>query len=129
MQNDSLNHESWLAKAEDDIRWAVHDLQGGFYEQTCFISQQIIEKTLKAFLLFHKKPLRKIHDLAALLENCVQINSSFSSFQEECDKITQFYVETRYPGVRIAVDEKDAAEALSAAKGIFNFVKQKIGEK
>lgn len=117
-----------MSKANDDIKWAKHDFEGGFYEQVCFISQQIIEKTLKAFLLFHKKPLRKIHDLAALLENCVQIDSSFSDFQAECDKITQYYVETRYPGINIIVDEKDAVEALSAATGIFNFVKQKTRE-
>ena len=129
MHIDSLNYKDWIVKVADDIRWAEHGYDGKFYEQVCFISQQIIEKTFKAFMLFHKRPLRKIHDLASLLENCVQIDSSFSDFQGACDQITQYYVETRYPGVRIAVDGKDASEALEKAKEIFNFVKQKIGEK
>jgi len=33
----------WLRQAENDPQWARHSLAGGFYAQTCFVSQQACE--------------------------------------------------------------------------------------
>ena len=125
MKNESY-YQQWILKAEDDVRWAENDFKSKLYEEVCFISQQIIEKSLKAFLIYKKQHLLKIHDLPALLARCIQIDESFSQFEDACKKITEYYIETRYPGVDFQATEKMAAEAVNQAKEIFEFVKQKL---
>jgi len=41
-------YKEWLAKAEDDLNFAKLGLESNFYSQVCFLSHQIIEKSLKA---------------------------------------------------------------------------------
>lgn len=120
-----LYYPEWLEKADDDIKWAENSFEGGFYDGVCLLSQQIIEKTLKAYLISQDKGLQKIHNLPKLLTSCAKIDLQFQEYKESCDKINQYYIDTRYPGDLIIVNKKDASEALSAAKEIFNFVKGK----
>ena len=41
----------WLKQAMEDLKWAKHLLKEGAYYLVCFLSQQIAEKSLKAYLL------------------------------------------------------------------------------
>ena len=38
----------WFKQAKNDIQWAEHSLDGGFFSQTCFIAQQSSEKALQS---------------------------------------------------------------------------------
>src|SRR5439155_12335689 len=44
-------HEQWLARAEDDLSFAQLGLREKYFFQVCFLSQQVVEKAFKAFLL------------------------------------------------------------------------------
>src|SRR5436853_3448790 len=44
-------HEQWLARAEDDLSFAQLGLREKYFSQVCFLSQQVVEKAFKAFLL------------------------------------------------------------------------------
>ena len=48
-------------------------------DAVCFHMQQCIEKYLKAYLIFNGKEIRKTHDLAELISNCVEIDESFNT--------------------------------------------------
>lgn len=52
-QYNKTDVNSWLNKAKDDLKWANASLKGGFNSQTCFVAQQVAEKSLKAF--FYKR--------------------------------------------------------------------------
>lgn len=43
----------WLEQAEEDLKSAEYLLEKGRYYLVCFLSQQIAEKALKAFI-YHK---------------------------------------------------------------------------
>jgi len=47
-------------------------------DAVCFHMQQCIDKYLKAYLIFNGKEIRKTHDLAELISNCVEIDESFN---------------------------------------------------
>jgi hypothetical protein len=42
----------WFRQAEDDLHWAEDTLKAGRYAQVCYISQQVAEKSLKAYALY-----------------------------------------------------------------------------
>lgn len=122
------NYKKWLKKTHEDLLWTEHNIKGKFYSQACFTSQQAAEKALKAFALYHKKPLRKIHDLRALVENAKNIDPGFEDLKKYAVKLTVYYIETRYP---IFDDfekftEDQANEALEFATKIVKFVESKI---
>ena len=46
------------------------------------------EKFLKAFLLFHGRRLRRIHNLDALLDDAITYDASLGEFRSVCQKIS-----------------------------------------
>ena len=42
--------ERWLAQAIEDLRWARYLAETGGWHIICFLSQQVTEKAIKAFL-------------------------------------------------------------------------------
>jgi HEPN domain-containing protein len=51
---------------------------------------------LKAFLIFHGKPVPKIHDLEELQRQCILIEPFAELQQLDFSQITDFAVEIRY---------------------------------
>lgn len=62
-----------------------------------FNIQQAIEKYLKGYLLAQGWKLRRIHNLETLLNEAIIYDLSFEEFRVACQKITQYYIEERYP--------------------------------
>ena len=54
---------AWLRKAAVDMHAAEHDLIASppLFADAVFHCQQVVEKTLKAFLMWHNIPFRKTH--------------------------------------------------------------------
>lgn len=120
--------KKWLKQAEEDLKWAKSSVGSKIFYGACFAAQQSVEKNLKAFLIFHKKPLRKTHDVLTLLEDCIDIDKGFESLKLLVGVVAPYYVETRYPDLieQADFDSKEAAKACDAAREIIEFVKSKL---
>ena len=122
--------EDWLKKAEEDCGFGAFNLkdpENPFYAQICFHFQQAAEKYLKAYIVASHLEFRKIHDLPQLMQICSAHNSSFSILHEECDFLTDFYVDTRYPvHWPSEVTREEAEKARECACKIGDFVKSII---
>lgn len=120
--------KTWLDKAEDDLKWTKHNLDGEIYYGACFTSQQAVEKALKGFLLFKGQKLRKVHDLLALFEDCIGVDSSFEEFRPEIEVLSRYYITTRYPIYEdlVIFSKRDAEEAYEQAEKIIEFIRQKL---
>ena len=72
-------HETWLLKANNDLKSAKKLMEGtdAIADTAIYYCQQCAEKALKSFLLYNKKPLKKIHDLELLVELCIEIDLEF----------------------------------------------------
>lgn len=114
------NLNSWLHKANDDELNAQSILRhkDGTPSGVCFLSQQMAEKYLKAILLHNNKPLIKIHELDKLLELCLAHYSKLSSLEDDVIYLTDFYIDTRYPGDYDEFSWSEAEEAMHAAQRI-----------
>ena len=59
--------KAWLRRAQSNLAYARHEVEGVLYEDRCFNAQQAVEKSLKALLLQHRVTFPFTHDIAVLL--------------------------------------------------------------
>ena len=126
MKNDIV--DSWINKAEDDLKWTKSNLKEKVWYGACFTAHQSVEKSLKAFLLSKNKTVIKIHDLSALGERCKEIDNTFEELIEGIISISDYYINSRYPdaGDFMTYSKSNAEEAYEVAKEVFKFVKNKL---
>lgn len=120
MSAPETNSAAGLAKADNDFLNVENNLSAECvpWDTVCFHAQQAAEKLLKAFLVYHGRPLFRTHDLIALLTGCVEIDSSLTPLEDDCRRLSYFAVASRYPADLYDADEKDAREAIAAARRV-----------
>jgi len=77
---------------------------------------------LKALLLRHGMQTPRTHDLTALLEECVVRNPRAESVRRSCLLLNPYSVDSRYPVGFPEPDEREAREAVDAARHVFEAV-------
>ncbi len=113
MQPDSMNYQDWIEKAVNELRAAVAILE--YYEEPptdtiCYHCHQVVEKSLKAFLIRNSGELPHIHDLVGLLNRCLKIDSSLSKLKKTVFVLNQYFIEAKYPLDEPIVYSRDEAE-------------------
>jgi HEPN domain-containing protein len=118
----------WIRQSADDLLWTKSSLKNGIWYGACFSAQQVVEKALKAFLIFKNRPLKKVHDVIGLLNDCVSLNKQFKNLENEVKTVYPYYIETRYPSYEeVDIFTKDQAEeAYRQARIVLKFVKDKV---
>jgi HEPN domain-containing protein len=100
------------------------------YEDLCFDSQQVVEKTLKALCAYHNITFPRTHDIAYLIELLTKGDVRIPDDIQHSKLLTSYAVETRYPGDYEPVDESDYAAAVEIAGKVLAWVEKNIqGEK
>lgn len=129
MTTQTPDWKRWLERANDDLRWAHASLKEDVLHGVCFAAQQAAEKALKGYILHAGKQLRRIHDLSAILEECIEIDKSFEQLIDQSATLSGYYVEARYPDIGdfMGYTDEQAAEALQFAQEIVQFVGGKLG--
>lgn len=103
---------------------AEYALSRGIFRQTCFHSQQAVEKALKGLLDARLGTHPKSHSLEELLLYNSAIHRELQRWRVQCRRLDLFYIPTRYadalPGLLPAGEptQADAQEALQNAKAI-----------
>ena len=118
----------WVEKAESDYRAAEREMRvrkEPSYDVVCFHAQQCAEKYLKAALLEHQLPLRRIHDLEVLLDILVPINPDWETFRTPLLLLNDYSVDIRYPGETATKDE--ARAAVGAMRTVRDHARQDFG--
>ena len=122
----------WLEQARQDYKSAEVLRDGERYYMVCFISQQIAEKALKAYLYSRGHDLVFGHSVAKLCDSCVPYDQKYSELKSEIKNLDQYYIEARYPnGLPESVpaeffDETDARHALAMAKQALDTVETDV---
>lgn len=126
MNSDAV--QSWINKAEDDLKWTNSNIKEKVWYGACFTAHQSVEKSLKSFLLSKDRPVAKIHDLSALVERCKEIDNSFDELVDSVISISDYYINSRYPdaGDFMTYTRTNAIEAYGVAKEVFEFVGKKL---
>jgi len=120
MNKPESNFASWLHKADHDLLNINNNLAAGQipWDTICFHEQQIDEKVLKGFLVYHGRDLVKTHDLVALLAQCVTLDPQMATLESDCRALTSFGVAARYPDDLFEPTEIDGREMVEAAQRV-----------
>jgi HEPN domain-containing protein len=119
----------WISKGEEDYRFARINLEQGrdFFPQICFHFQQAAEKYLKSFIVAFNLEFRKVHDLGLLLKVCSSVDASLEELKEDCEFLSAFYGEARYPvHWPTNFSREETEKALQAADRIRLTIRSKL---
>ena len=119
--------KEWVDKADDDIYSAELLLRAGEHpmpSNSCFHSQQSVEKYLKAYLVENQVEFPRTHQLMVLVELCAGVDVSFLEISQLVRRIEGYAVGVRYPG--ISIDVGAAEKALQTAGTIREFLRKKL---
>jgi HEPN domain-containing protein len=95
---DVITFAAWKHKAEED--WATIEIlmaHDGPRDTICFHCQQLAEKYLKGFALFHNRPLKRIHQVDELLADCLEIDKGLQDLSDDVTLLSEYYMPARYP--------------------------------
>ncbi len=120
------NLEDWVKKAEGDFRTAGRELEvkdSPNFDAVCYHSQQCAEKYLKAFLISRQQPYPKVHKLIAILNVCLNLDSTFEFMRQELETLDGLDT-LRYPYDFAMIEE--AQLAVQQTSILRKFVRQKL---
>ncbi len=97
MTSFSMNPDSWLQYARDDIESAEILLNTNTkYHIVAYHTHQAVEKMLKRFLMVNNKTFPFIHDLSALLSESSKVIDLSENFRD-VSFLMDLYSTSRYP--------------------------------
>lgn len=101
----------WIEKAEEDYNMAQLAQQASrpFHNSICFHAQQCIEKYLKAWLQEANIPVPRTHNLEEFLALILPALPAWSHWQPDFKRITEYAVNSRYPGESATADDTQHA--------------------
>ena len=112
----------WFIYGDRDLGIAEHSLSyhPQPYEIICYLCQQSAEKYLKGYLFYNGVKPPKIHELDKLCDMCVEHNNLFDGIYDQCEILSQYGVQPRYPH-EMFVEEHHMKKALEYARQIKEF--------
>ena len=91
----------------------------------CWLSQQAVEKALKAALVLDRISFPFTHDLDAL-RNLLPDEWAVRHTHADLAELTEWAIETRYPGDWMEPTNADAARAESEARAVYGSVEVEL---
>lgn len=125
MKNRTDLVQGWLRKAASNFAALEAARQAQVYDAACFHAQQAVEIYLKAYLIFHETSFPLTHNLAKLVDICIEIDSSFTSILSIVEPLTPYAVELRYDH-EFWPDVKTVEQAKEAVMEMKVFIRDRI---
>ena len=116
----------WLVRARSNLAHAKMDKPDEvLWEDPCFEAQQAAEKAFKAVLLHFNISFRYTHNLQELISTLLDNNIEVPDLVRHAAALTQYAVETRYPGLE-PVTEQDYHYAIKLADDVLLWAQKLI---
>jgi HEPN domain-containing protein len=120
----------WLTRAMLDLRAAEFGLtaQPPLTADVVFHCQQLVEKSLKALLVWHDRAFRKTHNLVEIGQQVVTIDSTLENLLRRAALLTEYAWKFRYPGEPGEPAAAEAQDALSLAREVHEAILSRLPE-
>lgn len=116
---DPTNPQLWMQRAHSNLRLAqIGRNKGVVLEDLCFNAQQAAEKAFKAICLEHNIDFPKTHSLVQLIDLLEAAGVYLPEQVKAADVLTQYAVQSRYPGWVEEVTLNEYREALLLAQQV-----------
>jgi len=116
--------EDWLIRSRSNLCRA----QSGqisdeiLFEDLCFDCQQSVEKALKGLLIAFDSEAPRTHIISRLIECLANVGLTIPEKVIHASELTEFAVQTRYPGIYEPVTEEEYYESLEVAEFVYSWV-------
>ena len=131
MDSESLvpgSAEDWLRYASSDLELArIEKPEGVWLENLCFHAQQAAEKTLKAVLVFLEIHYPTTHNIRTLID-FLPDGIDIPQVVEDAAALTDYAVESRYPGNIEPVEEEEYRNSIHIAEAVLRRAESLIYE-
>jgi len=112
----------WLEQAAIDLRWTTMLAEQGANHLACFLSQQVAEKALKAFLYAQGEEVVLGHSVERLCAAAATYDPAMAEKARRWSLLDGYYIPTRYPnglpdGIPADVFTAEAASSAVAMAG------------
>ena len=108
----------WLNRAYSNLAMAKKEAEGVYLEDLCFLTQQAVEKAIKALLIKRSIKFPYVHDIAQLLSLLEHSDQEIPEFVRKAEKLTRFAVITRYPGLTPPLKREEYRQAAVIAERV-----------
>ena len=118
----------WINKAEGDWASAQREMRARNlpnFDAACFHAQQCAEKYLKARLTEASISFGKTHNLAALLNLVLPVESGWIVLQPHLNALNAYAVTYRYPGN--LANKAEAKNAVKACRRVRRLIRESLG--
>lgn len=112
----------WWQSALLDIDSAKKNLKIQIYHVSTFLSQQAVEKGLKALLIERTNEFPKTHDLPKLST----MLDAPDRITKLCETITPMYTATRYPDVGMQFNKNEVKEIIKHVEEVLKWIKKQL---
>lgn len=118
----------WLKRAKSNLaRAKVGKVSEDIlYEDLCFDAQQAAEKAFKTICIINDIRFKRAHDISYLIELLENGNVTVPEELQKAKILTDYAVESRYPGDYPPVEENMFKDALEIAEGVVSWVETKL---
>jgi len=108
---------AWMQHARSDLQLARVAVRARdvLPEGACFHAQQCAEKALKALLLHQEVPFPRTHSIEVLLDLLKAGGVSIPNGVDEAFALSEYAIQTRYPGEWEPVTKAEARRAIEQA--------------
>ena len=119
---------AWLQRARSDLQLgrAALRAKGVMPEDACFHAQQCAEKALKALLLHREIAFPKTHTIEVLLDLLKTSGLTIPEGVDEALELSDYAVQTRYPGEWEPLTKAEAQHALERAALVLAWVEVQL---
>ena len=89
----------WFQQAAYDLKAARWNVQGGFHDTACFLSQQAGEKALKSLLYYvgGRRVALLTHSLVEMITHAGKQVGSLTELLDDARELDLHYIPSRYP--------------------------------
>ena len=115
------DYREWLNRANSSLLHALTERSGVYLEDLCYDAQQAAEKALKAVFIQRGLRFPYTHNLARLMELLQQDGVALPYEVSQAAALSDYAVETRYPGLSEPVTRQDYQEAVEMAQVVLNW--------
>jgi len=119
----------WLNRAKSSLSKARIPFETTpeiYLEDLCFDAQQAAEKAIKAVLIHLGVRFPYVHDLAQLLDLVEQKGKNVSESIRRVASLSDYAVESRYPGLSEPVTREEYEEAVSIAEEVVRWAEKQL---
>lgn len=122
----------WFRQAESNHKFLSVAKKSESYDLVCFLSQQVAEEALKAYLFCQGKEEISAHAITELCQIASEHDEEFSQLKSEIEGLNYFNIVVKHSNpVESAIpctffSQADAEKAIVTAKEVLDFVRNKL---